>query len=81
MFRIQVLRATGPATLIRGVDRRNHSVRFVFDVGAPVLRPGRVGANGLDAGERDAVERDAAACALAFAPATAGGADVAEPAE
>ena len=76
MFRIQVLRATGPATLIRGVDRRNHSVRFVFDVGAPVLRPGRVGANGVNAGERDA-----AACALAFALATAGGAGVAEPAK
>lgn len=76
MFRIQVLRATGPATLIRGVDRRNHSVRFVFDVRAPVLWPGRVGANGVDAGEGDA-----AACALAFAPATAGGAGVTEPAE
>jgi hypothetical protein len=76
MFRIEVLRATGPASLIRGVDRCNHSVRLVLDVGSPVSRPGRVGANGVDAGEGDA-----AACALALALAAAGGARVAEPAE
>jgi hypothetical protein len=55
LFRVEILLTARATTSIRGMDGRNHSMGvFRVQIGSPVLRSRRIGANSIYTRERDA---------------------------